>query len=137
MQPLSQAIENADVVKLLDIFSSEKITVKLEIFNDRVKVRGYKSSVTTDFIANQLIRIGRSYARIYQKQECEELATLFAEKVFSPLQALVESPDNLCHPYQIAALTRINWLPPRTQTFGTSTALRHSVTLKLLDPDKY
>lgn len=125
---LSHAITKAkSIAELNDIFIN-KVNIQLGWANDKVTVEGYEGSVSTDFIANLVLNLSDS-----ETGDSKRLASFFAEKVFIQLKHLVDSPENQCSPYQLAALTRLIWTPPQAPEFGNSIALKHAMVLGNLD----
>ena len=130
---LSEAITKAkSVTELRDVFAND-VNIELGRITDAVTVKGYEGSVTTDFIAR---KVSGSFFRAEKEEGSKELAVSLAKKVFTPLRSLVESRQNRCSFYQVAALTRIGWTPPPAPEFGDCTALKHAMILGCLD-DKY
>lgn len=129
MSLLSDALSKAkSITDLNDIFAHE-VDVQIGCMNDIVTVDGYEGSVTTDAIAQKVMRSSPEW----ETDDSTQLATYLAEKVFTPLRNLVEAPKNRCAAYQIVALTRIGWTPPPAPQFGKSIALKHAMVLGMLD----
>jgi adenine/guanine phosphoribosyltransferase-like PRPP-binding protein len=127
---LSNVIAKAkDVSELCDVFTNN-VQIELGYASDIVTVKGYDGSVSTDTIARKIME--DSIWRPKQERS-KELAALLAAKVFLPLKNLVESRQNQCTLYQMAALTRILWTPPPADEFGKSVALKHAIALSALD----
>ena len=126
---LSDALSKANSIGDLDKIFAHTTTVQLGWMNDIVTVDGYKSSVTTDFIARQVMQ----FAPRLNTEDSKRLATCLAEKVFTPLRKLVEAPENGCATYQVFALSRIGWTPPPAPQFGQCVALKHAMVLGMLD----
>lgn len=130
---LTNALTNAKTVAdFNDIFEGD-VKVRLGCYSDIVKVRGYDGYVSTDTIAHNVLKVCN---RKTYTQGSIELAGYLAEKVFLPLKDLIESPDNQCAFYQVAALIRFSWSKSAHPDFGNSIALKHAVILGWLD-EKY
>lgn len=125
---LSQAITKAKSIDDFNTIFENNVVIQLGWVNDKVTVQGYQGTVTTDLIAQCVLKVSSS-----ETKDSKKLATLLAMKVFTPLKNLVEAPENQCVPYQIAALTRIGWTPRPASEFGRSIALKHAMVLGLLD----
>ena len=128
---LWRAINKAkSITELNDIFENA-VTITLGCINDVVIIQGYEGAINTDFIARKVASVWSS--GIEESQDSQVLARYLAEKVFAPLRDLVESTENQCSLYQLAALTRIAWTPPQAPEFGHSVALKHAMVLGFLD----
>lgn len=131
---LSSVLDAAKSIEALNVIFDHNVTVELGWMNDAVTIGGYKGTVTTDFIAKKVLPIA---IQAEESDDSKRLAKSLAEKVFAPLQSLVESPANRHALYQLAALTRVTWTPPQAPVFGSSVALKHAMVLGLLDRAQY
>ncbi len=102
---------------------------------DLVSVEGYTGSISTDFIAEEIIA---KFSNIKPDESAIQLAELLKNKVFIPLrERVVKLEINDCSAllfYTLRNIVRISYTPDCPHLSHGYAVLKHSMCLSFLDP---
>ena len=116
-----------------------KVSVQIDAFwgVDSVSIEGYQGTVTTDFIASQIMKKFGREIKEDQEESALKLAELLKGKVFIPLRQYVKKLDKyncwLSITYKIRNCTRIGWTPEDFELTHGYYVLKHSMCIMVLD----
>lgn len=136
---LSEAISKSESCQNFCKIFENRVNTQIDLFwgLDSVSVEGYEGSVTTYFIARQILD---KFHLIKEKEEKAALSLfgLMTNKVFIPLRDRIIECDRVsCYLstlfYKIRNCSQICWVPSDPKLTGGYAVLNHSMCVMLLN----